>query len=79
MFLKNENISEETFSLLGFKLIPINNHQHLTKDIGTNYDPPSSSSSSSSFINNKRKLNESNKDQIDKHHKNNSFSQRSSK
>jgi hypothetical protein len=67
--LSNEDFSSETFSILGFKLISIDEEKRLTNDIGTNYDPPSLSS--------KRKLtlNEFNQ----KHHKNNSSSQRSSK
>ncbi len=67
--LSNEDFSSETFSILGFKLISIDEEKRLTNDIGTNYDPPSLSSKR------KSNLNEFNQ----KHHKNNSSSQRSSK
>lgn len=67
--LTNENVCEETFSLLGFKLIPIDQQKHLTKDMGTNYEPPS-------FNNNyKRKFNQTD----ETHHKKHSHPQRSSK
>ena len=56
--LTNENHSPETFSTLGFKLVPINEEKSVTT---------------------KRKLNEQNTDFYQKHHKNSSYSQRSSK
>ncbi|CAF1441699.1 unnamed protein product [Adineta steineri] len=67
--LTNEDLSCETFSILGFKLIPIDEEKRTTNDIGTDYDPPCLSS--------KRKLTLT--DYNHKHHKNNSLSQRSSK
>ncbi len=39
--LTNEDFCQETFSMLGFKLIPIDEERRLTNDIGTNYSPPS--------------------------------------
>ncbi len=67
--LPNEDFSSETFSMLGFKLIPIDNQRRLTNDIGTIYDPPCLSS--------KRKLTSTESNQ--EYHKKNSSSQRSSK
>ncbi|CAF3315474.1 unnamed protein product [Rotaria socialis] len=75
--LTNEDFSDETFSMLGFKLIRIDEERRLTNDIGTDYDPPT-------CLSTKRKLNNQNKEFISteynhKHHKNNSSVQRSSK
>ncbi|CAF0788397.1 unnamed protein product [Rotaria sordida] len=75
--LTSEDFSDETFSMLGFKLIRIDDERRLTNDIGTDYDPPTPFSS-------KRKLNHQNKEFVStefhhKHHKTNSSSQRSSK
>jgi hypothetical protein len=36
----HEDLSQETFSLLGLKIIPIDEERRVTNDIGTIYDPP---------------------------------------
>ncbi|UJR38554.1 hypothetical protein I4U23_031220 [Adineta vaga] len=65
----NEDFSCETYSILGLKLIPIDEEKRLTNDIGTDYDPPAFSS--------KRRLTLNESQQ--KYPKNNSSSQRLSK
>jgi len=67
--LNNEEFSQQTFSILGFKFLPIDEDKRLTNDIGTNYDPPSLST--------KRRLTSTEYNY--KHHKSNSSAQRSSK
>lgn len=65
----NEDFSQQTFPILGFKVLPIDEDKRSTNDIGTSYDPPSLSS--------KRRITST--EYNHKYHKNNSSSHRSSK
>ncbi|CAF1259890.1 unnamed protein product [Adineta ricciae] len=65
----NEELTGESYSTLGLKLIPIDEDKRSMNDIGTNYDPP--------LLSSKRRLTSSETQQ--KYSKNSSSSHRSSK